>query len=194
MQVKLLRVLQERVVERIGSQRELRVDIPSSPPPTGTCRRWWRGRFRLDLFYRLNVVPVRLPSLRERPGDIRRWCAFTSTRSTSPTAATSACPRHVHGPDGPPSRPGNVRQLRNVLERMVLLAAGNVVVEAAVVARHWKRRRARAPIAVPGAAFETEPPGGLRAPPARPARGTRSASLPPSIRGGNKSRAAQRWG
>ena len=71
LQAKLLRALQEREIERIGGSGAGRWTCASSPPPTATCWPKWRpARFREDLYYRLNVVTLHMPPLRERPGDI----------------------------------------------------------------------------------------------------------------------------
>jgi Nif-specific regulatory protein len=122
MQVKLLRVLQERVIERVGSQREIKVDIRVVAATHQDLQQLVAdGRFRLDLYYRLNVIPVRLPSLRERPEDIPALVRFhlnqinqAYRRDVSLTpAALDLLTRHPW--------PGNVRQLRNMLERMALL-------------------------------------------------------------------------
>ena len=195
MQVKLLRVLQERVVERIGSQRELRVDIRVVAATHQDLQALVaRGRFRLDLFYRLNVVPVRLPSLRERPGDIPALVRFHLNQVNQSYGRDVSLSAPAMDLMGRHPWPGNVRQLRNVLERMVLLAAGNVV-EAAVVARALEEEAREAPIAVPGAAFETGPPGGLVRPyrHVQPGERERIAAAIEAC-GGNKSRAAQQLG
>ena len=128
MQVKLLRVLQERVIERVGAQREIRVDIRVVAATHQDLQQLVAaGRFRLDLYYRLNIVPVRLPSLRERPEDIPALVRFHLSQvnqaygrdvSLAPEAFEVLMRYHW---------PGNVRQLRNLLERMALLAAHNIL-------------------------------------------------------------------
>ncbi|HCY61885.1 MAG TPA: sigma-54-dependent Fis family transcriptional regulator [Oxalobacteraceae bacterium] len=122
-QVKLLRVLQERVIERLGGSREIPVDVrivaATHHDLMGLVR---AGSFRLDLFYRLNVIPVRLPALRERQSDIKllvRHFLFQLNQRHQRNAVIS--------PDGMSSLvsypwPGNIRQLYNVLERIVLFA------------------------------------------------------------------------
>jgi Nif-specific regulatory protein len=128
MQVKLLRVLQERVIERLGSQREIRVDIRVVAATHQDLQQLVAAaRFRLDLFYRLNVIPVRLPSLRERPEDIPALVRFhlnqinqAYRRDVGLTpAALELLTRHPW--------PGNVRQLRNMLERMALLTPYSMI-------------------------------------------------------------------
>lgn len=132
-QVKLLRVLQEKVIERLGGRKEIPVDVrivaATHHDVMGLVR---AGRFRLDLFYRLNVIPIRLPALRERPGDIkllvRHFVSQLNQRhqrniAISPDAMSSL----VSYP-----WPGNIRQLYNVCERTVLLARNDDVDEAMI--------------------------------------------------------------
>lgn len=125
-QVKLLRVLETRSFERLGSSETIKTDIRI----VAACNRDLRayvaeGKFREDLFYRLNVVDIRLPALRERPGDIpllvmrflKEFSAANGNRITGITpAAMKMLERHTW--------PGNVRELRNVIEKMIILAAG----------------------------------------------------------------------
>ncbi len=132
-QVKLLRVLQERVIERLGARREIAVDVrivAATHQDLGALVR--AQRFRLDLYYRLNVIPIRLPALRERPGDIKLLVRHLLSQLNqrhqrnvvfSPAALSSL----VSYP-----WPGNIRQLLNVLERIVLLSQSDEVDEAAV--------------------------------------------------------------
>jgi Nif-specific regulatory protein len=128
-QVKLLRVLQEREFERVGGDTTLHVDVRVI---TATGRDLERlieeGRFRQDLYYRLNVFPVHLPPLRERRSDIPLLAAHfvakygasagRTLRGTSDAAADA-----LSGYDWP----GNVRELENCIERSVLMAQGDVI-------------------------------------------------------------------
>ena len=132
-QVKLLRVLQEQVVERLGGNKEVPVDVRIVTATHQDLQKLVAaGRFRLDLFYRLNVIPIRLPALRERPDDIKLLVRHFLLQLNQ---------RHqrnvVIRPDGLSSLvaypwPGNIRQLYNVLERVVLLAVDDEIGEAAV--------------------------------------------------------------
>ncbi len=125
-QAKLLRALQERRIRPVGGDRELAVDVRVIAATNRDMRREIEaGRFRRDLYYRLGVVEIEIPPLRERPADIRELVrrhaemfAFRLGRATpQPTAAAMAMlERHAW--------PGNVRELVNVIERSVLLAAG----------------------------------------------------------------------
>ena len=132
-QVKLLHVLQEHVVERLGGHKEVAVDVRIVTATHQDLQALVAGgRFRLDLFYRLNVIPIRLPALRERPGDIKLLVRHFLLQLNQ---------RHqrnvVIAPAGLSSLvaypwPGNIRQLYNVLERVVLLATDDQIGEASV--------------------------------------------------------------
>jgi two-component system response regulator PilR (NtrC family) len=129
MQVKLLRVIQEKTVRPIGEQREAPVDVRIlSATHRNLSTLVAEGAFREDLFYRVNVIELRVPALRERPEDIeelattvlRRLARRMQTEEPriSP-AAMDALGRY--------SFPGNVRELENILERALALSAGGVV-------------------------------------------------------------------
>lgn len=122
-QTKLLRVLQEHVIDRIGGRKEIPIDVRIVAATHQDLMTLVRaGRFRLDLFYRLNVIPVRLPALRERQDDIkllvRHFLFQLNQRHQKNVVITPAgLSSLVSYP-----WPGNIRQLFNVLERIVLLA------------------------------------------------------------------------
>ncbi len=128
MQVKLLRVIQERRVRRVGGAEETPVDVRVIAATHRDLMQMVReGAFREDLYYRIDVIQVSLPPLRERPDDIPLLVAEFSSRlfqsglpkrPFSP-AAMSALMRH--------SWAGNVRELENVVERALTLASGEVV-------------------------------------------------------------------
>jgi two-component system response regulator AtoC len=129
LQVKLLRVLQENEVRPVGESRAVHVDVRVIAATSKNLEEAVRsGTFREDLFYRLNVLPIRLPPLRERPEDIPHLCGFflarynakmrKAVREIAP-AAMSALMEY--------GWPGNVRELENVIERAVLLAEEPVV-------------------------------------------------------------------
>ncbi|MBM3736846.1 MAG: sigma-54-dependent Fis family transcriptional regulator [Acidobacteria bacterium] len=126
-QVKLLRILQERELERLGSNRTRQVDVRIIAATNADLRAaLGTGAFREDLFYRLNVMPLRIPPLRERKEDIpelverfvRKFAAElgSAADSISPEAMQLLVDYHW---------PGNVRQLENVIERSLLLCQGN---------------------------------------------------------------------
>jgi PAS domain S-box-containing protein len=124
LQPKLLRVLQEREFERLGSSRTLRSDarlIAASNQDLEAMVR--EQKFRADLFYRLNVFPIRIPALRERPEDIpllvRHFAELFSRRINKPiTRIPSETMSDLIQYDWP----GNIRELQNVIERAVILS------------------------------------------------------------------------
>jgi len=129
MQVKLLRALQERQVDPVGGLRPVPVDVRLlAATNTDLGRAVEEGRFRRDLFYRLNVIPVRLPALRERIDDLpllvehflRRFNERLGTQvERVEPAAMAMLLEH--------DWPGNIRELENVMERVVLLSDGNTI-------------------------------------------------------------------
>ncbi len=158
-QAKVLRALQEQEFERLGGTRPIRVDVRIIAATNQDLRQLIeRGQFREDLFFRLNVVPIELPSLRERVEDIpvlaRRFLCelgrvhLGPARSISP-GALAALSRYPW--------PGNVRELRNSLERALLMGEGERI-EAGDLALHA---------------------GGASSAPSRPAGGGPAVLLPP---------------
>jgi len=128
-QVKLLRVLQEREFEPVGSSRTIRVNVRVIAASNRQLDEAVRaGRFRADLLYRLNVFPLQVPPLRERIDDIPLLVAFflgnLSKRLGKPLEAVS---RRSLERFAAYSWPGNVRELQNVVERAAILATGPVV-------------------------------------------------------------------
>jgi formate hydrogenlyase transcriptional activator len=129
LQPKLLRVLQEREFERLGSTRTLRSDARLIAATNRDLEEMVEAHtFRSDLFYRLNVFPVRIPPLRERPEDIpllaRHFVRQFSRRAqrrieTIPSDTMSALVQYHW--------PGNVRELQNVIERAVIVSQGSVL-------------------------------------------------------------------
>jgi two-component system response regulator AtoC len=125
-QVKLLRVLQERRIERLGGTQSIEVDVRVVAATHQDLDAMVRARtFREDLFYRLNVIPIVMPPLRDRPGDIEALVAqFAATFGEA-----NGRGRVVVAPDAierlkVETWPGNVRQLQNFVERLVVLSDG----------------------------------------------------------------------
>src|SRR5262249_29184227 len=117
-QVKLLRVIQEREFERLGGRETLRVDVRFVAASHRDLESMVaRGQFREDLFYRLNVVPLRLPPLRERDGDIQRlarhFCVVHGRANRRPEVNLDAEGLELLAAQ---MWPGNVRQLENFVE------------------------------------------------------------------------------
>lgn len=129
LQAKLLRVLQERVFERLGGTQQIKADVRVIAASNRDLSREVAGkRFREDLFYRLNVFPITLPPLRDRvdaiPELTRHFCArfsaATGTRRPVGVTAEALALLLLH------DWPGNVRELQNVIERGVILASGHI--------------------------------------------------------------------
>jgi two-component system, NtrC family, response regulator len=129
MQVKLLRFLQDQIVERIGSRRPVQVDVRIVCATNQDLDRMMaEGRFREDLFYRLNEVAIRVPALRERPADavllaslfLRRFAAEYGRRARGLAGSALAAIREY-------SWPGNVRELENRIKRAVVMTDGPLV-------------------------------------------------------------------
>jgi DNA-binding NtrC family response regulator len=130
-QAKLLRFLETGEIQPVGDTQPLRVDVRIiAATNTNLEERIAKGEFRKDLFYRLNVVPLEIPPLRERMGDIQLLLnhfmrVFADEHKLPPsTLSKSALARLHHHP-----WPGNVRELRNVCERLCILLAGRVIEE-----------------------------------------------------------------
>jgi DNA-binding NtrC family response regulator len=140
LQMKLLRVLQEREFERVGDSHTIKVDVRVIAATNSDLTKLVaEGQFREDLFYRLNVIPVQLPALRERKEDIpllvQHFLAkFEAERDAAPAAgnakgAVDRLPRVTVSQEGMRRLmayqwPGNVRQLENAIERAVAFTAG----------------------------------------------------------------------
>ncbi|WP_259764377.1 sigma-54-dependent Fis family transcriptional regulator, partial [Pseudomonas protegens] len=126
MQVKLLRALQERSVRPVGSQEERAVDVRilCATHKDLKCE-VESGRFRQDLYYRLNVIELRVPALRERPGDIEILARHILQRlaKSSDKPATQLSPQALQALERY-DFPGNVRELENLLERAQTLCEG----------------------------------------------------------------------
>ncbi len=128
MQTKLLRTLQEGTISRLGAKRETKIDVRLVAATNRDLQKEVaQGRFREDLFYRLNVIPIRLPSLADRLGDIPLLATHFVNR------VNQANRRNVNLTQDALERlrdhpwPGNIRQLSNVIERIVLLTDKTVV-------------------------------------------------------------------
>lgn len=129
LQAKLLRVLQESCFERVGGSKTVNVDVRVlSCTSKDLQKEVEEGRFRSDLLYRLQVIPIEMPPLREHPEDIDELCRHflaefnhAHGRSVSISAKAVACLRQYNFP-------GNVRELRNIIERALVLCRESEVV------------------------------------------------------------------
>jgi transcriptional regulator with PAS, ATPase and Fis domain len=131
LQSKLLRAIEEKRVTPIGSDRVVEIDVRFIATTNKNLQaEVERGTFRRDLFYRLSVMPVSIPPLRERPGDIPLLAAHfleasarrskKVVRAIDPAAMQALC-RYAW--------PGNVRELENVIERAVIVAKGDTITD-----------------------------------------------------------------
>ena len=219
MQAKLLRTLQESVVVRLGAKREQAIDVrvvAATHKDLDVAVR--EGSFRADLYYRLNVIPIRLPSLRERPTDIGLLATQFVSRANQAhqrqTQLSEAALRMLETH----AWPGNIRELSNLIERLVVLSRGPVIDGAHVqqvllgASAHAGATPAPALSAAPpavgavtgaaGALPVAQPVAPQAEPPRsvvreyRPVQADEGASLLDALAraGGNKSRAAQALG
>jgi two-component system response regulator FlrC len=127
LQAKILRVLQEREVERLGSTRTISLDVRLIATSNRDLPEEVRAsRFRADLFYRLNVMSLRLPALRERRGDIlplARRAMHACLRDGVALSLSSEAECKLLNHDWP----GNARELTNIVQRAALLATGGII-------------------------------------------------------------------
>ena len=126
LQAKLLRVLQERVIEPVGSESRTEIDIRLvAATNVDLSDRVLRGQFRDDLFYRLNVIPIRVPSLRERTEDIPLLVS-AFLKQFAPDVSIEVDPDLMTKLRSH-SWPGNIRELENLIERLVILRTSNLL-------------------------------------------------------------------
>lgn len=129
LQAKLLRVLQEGEIDRVGGSETVRVDVRVLATTNRDLEDWVKqGKFRQDLYFRLNVIPLRLPALRERGDDVLDLARFfvdmyVRDYELAPTPLSDAAVTWLREY----AFPGNVRELQNLMERAVLLANGRPI-------------------------------------------------------------------
>ncbi len=127
MQVKLLRAIQERRVRKVGATAEEPVDVRLISATHQNLADWVeQGKFRQDLYYRLNVIELRLPPLRERRDDVGLLAGVILQRLAGTDAVTVLSPEALVALQGC-TFPGNVRELENILERAMAFASDNVI-------------------------------------------------------------------
>jgi two-component system NtrC family response regulator len=187
MQVKLLRVLQERTIERVGSNEPIPVDVRIiSATHRDLLDEVGKGRFREDLFYRIAVVTIEIPPLRQRRGDIPLLVEhFIEKHRSAAGRAAAGFSREAMDLMVRYDYPGNVRELENVVQRCLVLARGDLVTTDDL------------PPAVLGAANEV-PAGDLDSGASLPARVAalerRAIEEALEEKAGNQTRAAKRLG
>jgi DNA-binding NtrC family response regulator len=158
LQAKLLRALQERIIDRVGGTRPVPVDIriiaTSNRNLVDAVR---EGAFREDLLFRLNVVNLKLPPLRERPADVielaQHFIGKYAAANGVPARPLSAAARHVLAVG---RWPGNVRELENTIHRAVLLATGEEIGAEAILTPDGARLDEARPPSVVHAAMAAE--------------------------------------
>jgi len=162
LQVKLLRVLQEREFERVGESRTIRVDVRVIAATNASLEDLVdQGHFREDLYYRLNVVPILLPPLRDRREDIPLLARFFLKRYAegNKLQATPELSNEVVAALKGHDWPGNVRELENAIERMIVLSG-----DGPLQAEHLRLDRPRLASRQPrGGATGNDVPGLIRA-------------------------------
>lgn len=128
-QIALLRVLQEREFERVGGNKTIRTDVRLIAATNRDLQREVaEGRFRMDLYYRLNVFPVHVPSLRERADDIPVLVEYFAARLAARMGKRiRRIEKQTLEEMQRYSWPGNIRELQNVIERCVILADGDIL-------------------------------------------------------------------
>src|SRR5690606_19380128 len=171
MQVKLLRAIQERRVRRVGATSEEVVDVRLISATHRDLAEWVeQGRFRQDLYYRLNVIELRLPPLRERKSDIGLLAQAILDRLAGAGKASLGAEAlrvlEAH------AFPGNVRELENILERALAFASGAVIQPADLALKDSVRAASVAePVPEPApASLPAEPAAVPRINPAAPPR------------------------
>jgi DNA-binding NtrC family response regulator len=190
LQAKLLRVLEQRTFRRVGGLSDISVDVRVVAATHRDVPQLIKeGRFRQDLYYRLNTVPITMPPLRERPQDIpdlaHHFVARISKELSRPSATiTPEALRALQGYDWP----GNVRELRNVIERVLLLEADEEILASHLPPEILGRSSSETGAA---SAFEAFPTDGVR-PLAELERMAIEHAL--KVCDGNKTRAARQLG
>lgn len=158
-QAKLLRVLQENELTRVGGQKVIKINVRVIAATNKNIEELIRlGRFREDLYYRLNVVPLSIPALRFRSKDLESLAQYfldvscdNNDKETKSLSAEALAKLKSH------KWPGNVRELQNVVERAVLLSSTCVIQEGDIVLDASSEVLAESPILSPGmTVFEAE--------------------------------------
>jgi Nif-specific regulatory protein len=158
LQSKLLRVLQEQQFERLGSNRTLSVDVRIIAATNVSLHQAvLQGSFRNDLYYRLNVVPIILPALRERKEDIPllldHFLKVSNQRNDKNIRMTTDFLDVMMSYDWP----GNVRELQNLIERLVILSSGDSL-QPENLPKYFFNSTAEAPEPAPPVSFASSPP------------------------------------
>jgi DNA-binding NtrC family response regulator len=128
LQMKLLRVLQEQEIERVGSSKKIKLDVRLiSATHVNLMEQVKRGNFREDLYYRLNVIPIHLPPLKERRGDIPQLARFFMEKSCKEMKRKATIGPQAMQAMEDYAWPGNVREMENIIERVVALTDSDII-------------------------------------------------------------------
>src|ERR1700722_16453422 len=145
LQPKLLRVLQERELDRLGDTRTIGVDLRVIATTNRALRPMVNtGQFRADLYYRLNVIALTLPPLREREGDVRELAHYFATRYGPAFPALRLCEDFLECLEAH-TWPGNARELANCMRRVTALALGPEIGAAALEGYEWNAAHSGSP-------------------------------------------------
>ncbi len=150
-QVKLLRVIQDKIIQPVGGNNEVKVDVRIiAATNTDLGKAVTEGRFREDLFYRLNVIAIEIPPLRERTEDIiplaEAFLKFFARKMKRPLSELSAPVRDLLRSH---PMPGNVRQLKHAMERAVALGRGDMILPGDLPDELSNKTTLQAPVAHP---------------------------------------------
>lgn len=131
LQVKLLRAIQEKEIERIGGEGTIKTNVRIIAATNKNLENEVKaGKFRMDLYYRLNIFPIQLPALRERKEDIKELVShFINKLSPKLGKKITGISQEVLRELGRYDWPGNIRELENVIERSILMATGPIIQE-----------------------------------------------------------------
>jgi DNA-binding NtrC family response regulator len=186
LQPKLLRALQEREFDRLGDTRPIRVDLRViATTNCALAKMVHEGRFRADLYYRLKVIPLSLPPLRERSGDVRELAEFFVNLYASPGKALRLTAEFIQQMEAH-SWPGNVRELANCIRCVVALATQAEIGVNALEGSEW--------MAMGSAASESSDISGLRPGLSLGEMERKLVEITLEATGGNRSRAAELLG
>jgi DNA-binding NtrC family response regulator len=187
LQAKLLRFLEERTFRRVGGTQEIRVDVRVIAATNRDIERAIEdGKFRSDLMFRLNVIPIYLPPLRDRGEDIKLLTQnFVSRFSQEFRKPISDVTRSAYARLATYDWPGNVRELRNVLERAVLLCRSDKIEPEDLVLGRQDAAAAQAPTA-------TTPATPKPAPPTPAAKGEKAGASRPASQADTDAAASKR--
>ncbi len=134
LQAKILRVIQEKEVERLGGRKKISLNVRILATTNRNLKEYVRqNRFREDLYYRLNVFPLKIPALRERPGDILPLAVDLMARYTSDDGTVPVLDSRASEKLQGYHWPGNVRELENVMQRALIMQTAGVITPADLV-------------------------------------------------------------